>query len=36
MKDIRYSGKLEFIIDNIGFVKVMRNKDFTVPYRLGK
>ena len=23
MKDIRYSGKLEFIIDNIGFVKVM-------------
>ena len=36
MKDIRYSGKLEFIIDNIGFVKVMRNKDFAVPYRLGK
>lgn len=36
MKDIRYDGKLDFRIDNIGYVKVMRDENFTVPYRSGK
>ena len=36
MKDIRYLGKLDFRIDNVGYVKVMRDKDFAVPYRSGK
>lgn len=36
MKSIRYNGKLDFKIDNIGYVKVMRDENFTVPYRSGK
>ena len=36
MKSIRYNGKLDFKIDNIGYVKVMRDENFTVPYKKGK
>ena len=36
MKSIRYNGKLDFKIDNIGYVKVMRDENFTVPYKSGK
>lgn len=36
MEDIRFDGKLDYTIDNIGFVNVMRNKDYTVPFRNGK
>lgn len=36
MKDVRFSGKLSYSIDNIGFISVLRNKSYTVPYRKGK
>lgn len=36
MEDIRFDGKLDYTIDNISFVNVMRNKDYTVPFRSGK
>ena len=36
MEDIRFDGKLDYTINNIGFVNVMRKKDFTVPFRNGK
>ena len=36
MKDIRFNGKLDYIIDNIRFVNVLRNADFVFPYRKGK
>ena len=36
MKDIRVYNSLECKLDNIGFVKVKRNRSFTVPYRSGK
>ena len=36
MQDIRFDGKLDYIIDNIGYVKVLRNADFIVPYKIGK
>lgn len=36
MQDIRFDGKLDYIIDNIEFVKVLRNADFTFPYKNGK
>lgn len=36
MQDIRFDGKLNYIIDNIGFVNVLRNDNFTVPYKTGK
>ena len=36
MQEIRFDGKVDYIIDNIGFVHVLRNADFTVPYKAGK
>lgn len=36
MLDIRFDGKLDYLIDNIGFVNVSRDKDFTFPYKTGK
>ncbi len=36
MEDIRFNGKLEFIIDNIEFVNVLRSANHTVPYKNGK
>ena len=36
MQDIRFNGKLNYIIDNVGFIKVLRNADFTVTYKTGK
>jgi len=36
MLDIRFDGKLDYIIDDIGFVNVLRNANFTVPYKTGK
>ncbi len=36
MQDIHFDGKLDYIIDNIGFVNVLRNSGFTVPYKAGK
>ncbi len=36
MEDIRFDGKLDYTVDNIGFVNVMRNKDYAVPFRNGK
>lgn len=36
MKDIRFSGNLEFGISNLGFVSVVRNANFVFPYSSGK
>ena len=36
MQDIRFDGKLDYIIDNISFVNVLRNSSFTFPFRAGK
>ena len=36
MKDIRFSGELDYRIDKLGFVKVMRNAGFEFLYRTGK
>lgn len=36
MLDIRFNGKLDYIIDYIGFVNVSRNAGFTFPYKNGK
>ena len=36
MLDIRFNSELDYKIDNLGFVKVMRNKDFSFPWRNGK
>ncbi len=36
MEDIRYLGKLDYRIENVGFVSVVRNKDFTFEYKKGK
>ena len=36
MQDIRFDGKLDYIIDNISFVNVLRNSNFTFPVRTGK
>ncbi len=36
MKDIRFDGKLDYKIENLGFVKVMRNAGFEFLYRTGK
>jgi len=36
MKDIRFDGQLDYKIDNLGFVKVMRNAGFEFMYRTGK
>jgi len=36
MLNIRFDGKLDYLIDNIGFVNVSRNAGFTVPYKTGK
>ena len=36
MQDIHFSGKLDYIIDDIRFVNVLRNAGFTVPFKNGK
>lgn len=36
MEDIRYDGELTYSINNIGFVNVQRNRDFSFPYKNGK
>ena len=36
MEDIRYDGELTYSINNIGFVNVQRNQDFSFPYKNGK
>ena len=36
MQDIRFNGKLDYIIDNIGLVNVSRSAGFTFPYKNGK
>lgn len=36
MKDIRFDGKLDCKIDNIGFVSVSRNENYTFEYKTGK
>jgi len=36
MKDIRFDGKIDYRIDNLGFVKVLRNAGFEFLYRNGK
>lgn len=36
MLNIRFDGKLDYLIDNIGFVNVSRNAGFTFPYKTGK
>ena len=36
MLNIRFDGKLDYLIDNIGFVNVSRNAGFAVPYKTGK
>ena len=36
MLNIRFNGNLDYIIDSVGYVNVMRNSNFTVPYKTGK
>lgn len=36
MEGIRFNGKLDYIIDDIGYVNVIRNKGFYFPYKNGK
>lgn len=36
MQDIRFDGKLDYIIDNVEFVNVLRNANYTFPYKNGK
>jgi len=36
MQDIRFDGKLDYMIDNISFVNVLRKANFTFPVRTGK
>lgn len=36
MKDIRFSGNLDYGISNLGFVSVVRNANFVFPYNNGK
>jgi len=36
MQDIRTDGKLDYMLDNIGFVNVLRNANYTFPYKNGK
>ncbi len=36
MREIHFNGKLNYTIDNIGLVKVLRNAGFTFPCRNGK
>lgn len=36
MEDIRFDGRLDYKIDKLGFVKVMRNAGFEFLYRVGK
>ena len=36
MEDIRHDGNLDFTISQVGFVSVMRNKNFTFEYKNGK
>lgn len=36
MKRISFDGKLNYLIDNIGFVNVLRNSNHIVPYKGGK
>lgn len=36
MEDICYDGELTYSINNIGFVNVQRNRNFSFPYKTGK
>lgn len=36
MQNIHFDGKLDYMIDNISFVNVLRNSNFTFPFRAGK
>ncbi|MBR0277856.1 MAG: hypothetical protein IJQ50_05305, partial [Clostridia bacterium] len=36
MQDIRFNGNLDYIINNVEFVNVLRNANFTFPYKNGK
>ena len=36
MDDIRYLGKLDYKIENVGFVSVVRNENFTFEFKKGK
>ena len=36
IQDVRYDGELAYSISNLGFVSVVRNKDFSFPYKSGK
>lgn len=36
MYDIRFDGKFEFILDNIGFVNAERNENHIFEYKNGK
>ena len=36
MQDIRFNGKLDCKIDNVGFVNVLRNENYTFEYKTGK
>ena len=36
MIDIRFNGELDYTINNIGFIKVLRNENFSFPYKNGK
>ena len=36
MLNVRFEGKLDYIIDNIDFVNVQRNANYTFPYKNGK
>lgn len=36
MEDIHFHGQLEFRIENVGYVSVLRNKNYTFEYKKGK
>lgn len=36
MVDIRFNEKIEYMIDSIGFISVMRNNGYTFKYKSGK
>lgn len=36
MEDIRFHGRLEFRIEKVGYVSVLRNKDYAFEYKKGK
>lgn len=36
MEDVRFDGKLDYKIDNIGYVRVLRNENYIFEYKTGK